>query len=174
MGGYKVIGTCAKRKESIARATGVDELIVLDEVPGTEYEDYTSQDIVKKVMEITNGVGVHAVIDGIGKATYEIALDSLAVRGIFVSFGNASGAVPAYPPLKHIGKSSFMTRPKLLEYTRTREELLWRSEDLWRWITEGKLHVSVDKTFPLSQVAEGHDYLEAGRSKGKVVYKISE
>jgi len=172
--GYKVIGTCAKNKEAIARATGVDELIVLDEVPGTSYEDYTSQDIVKQVMEITNGVGVHAVIDGIGKATYEIALNSLAARGIFVSFGNASGAVPAYPPLKHIGKSSYMTRPKLLEYTRTREELLWRSEDLWKWISEGTLRVTVDKTFPLSRVSEGHDYLEAGKSTGKVVYKIDE
>jgi len=172
--GYKVIGTCAKGKEHIARATGVDELIVLDEVPGTAYEDYTSQDIVKRVMEITNGEGVKAVIDGIGKATYEIALESLAVRGIFISFGNASGAVPPYPPLRHIGKSSFMTRPKLLEYTRTRQELLWRSEDLMRWITVGKLNVTVDKTFPLSRVSEGHDYLVAGKSTGKVVYKIDD
>ena len=170
--GYKVIGTCSKGKEAVGRATGVDELIVLSEVPGTAYEDYESVDIVAKVMEITNGKGVKCVIDGIGAATYEIALNSLDVRGIFISFGNASGAVPAYPPLRHIGKSSFMTRPKLNDYTRDRAELLERAEDIFGWLKEGKLSVTVDKLYDLKDVTEGHDYLEAGKSTGKVLYKI--
>jgi len=170
--GYKVIGTCSKGKEAVARGTGADELIVLNEVEGTSYEDYTSVDIVSRVMEVTGGVGVHAVIDGIGAATYEIALNSLAVRGIFISYGNASGAVPAYPPLKHIAKSSFMTRPKLNDYSQTREELLGRANDIFGWISDGSLKVTVDRLFPLAEAAEGHDYLEAGKSTGKVLYKI--
>ena len=170
--GYKVIGTCSKSKEAVARATGVDELIVLDAKPGTAYSDYTSVDIVAKVMEITNNQGVKCVIDGIGAATWEIAIESLARRGIFVSFGNASGAVPPYAPLRHIGKSSFMTRPKLNDYTVTREELLERANDIFGWVQEGKMKVKVDKVFNLSDVSLGHDYLEAGKSTGKVLYKI--
>lgn len=172
--GYRVIGTVSKGKEQVAKCTGVDELIVLDEVPGTSYEDYTSVDIVTRVMEITGGEGVKCVIDGIGLATWEIALQSLAQRGIFISFGNASGAVPAYPPLRHIGKSTFMTRPKLNDYTVTREELLWRANDIFAWLKEGKLKVAVDKVFPLTEVAAAHDYLEAGMSRGKVLIACSE
>lgn len=170
--GYKVIGTAPKGKADVAEATGCDELILLDEAPGTSYEDYSSVDVVKKVMEITDGNGVKCVIDGIGKATVDISLDSLARRGIFVSFGNASGAVPAFPVLRLIGKSAYVTRPKLLDYTVDRKELLWRSGEVFGWLSEGKLKVSVDTTFPLDQAAEGHKYLEAGKSKGKVLYRI--
>ena len=109
--GYKVIATVAKGKADIARATGADEVIVLDETPGTEYEDYESVDVTARVMEITGGAGAKCVIDGIGLATTDISIDSLAQRGIFVSFGNASGAVPPVAPLRFIGKSAFLTRP---------------------------------------------------------------
>jgi NADPH2:quinone reductase len=170
--GYKVIGTAPKGKADVASATGCDELILLDEAPGTAYEDYTSVDVVKKVMEITEGNGVKCVIDGIGKATVDISLDSLARRGIFVSFGNASGAVPAFPVLRLIGKSAYVTRPKLLDYTVDRDELLWRSDEVFGWLSEGKLKVTVDTLFPLDDAAEGHKYLEAGKSKGKVLYRI--
>jgi NADPH2:quinone reductase len=170
--GYKVIGTCAKGKGDIGKATGVDELILYDEAPGTAYEDYESVDGLAKVLEITDGAGCKAVIDGIGKATLDMSLGSLAQRGIFVSFGNASGAVPAYPPLRHIAKSSFMCRPKLLDYTRNREELLYRSNEIMGWLQSGQLKVSVDTSFPLDQAAEGHKYLESGASTGKVLYRI--
>merc|ERR1712086_276085 len=170
--GFKVIGTIAKGKEDVAKDLGCDELIVLDEIPGASYEDYDSVDIVAKVQEVTNGEGVKCVIDGIGKSTMDISIDSLARRGIFVSFGNASGAVPAFPVLRLIGKSAYVTRPKLLDYTTTRAELVERADDIFGWLKEGKLNVSVDTTFPLEQASEGHLYLEAGKSKGKVLYKI--
>ena len=102
----------------------------------------------------------------------DISIDSLARRGIFVSFGNASGAVPAFPVLRLIGKSAYVTRPKLLDYTVDRKELLWRSNEVFGWLSEGKLKVSVDTVFPLDQAAEGHKYLEAGKSKGKVLYTM--
>jgi NADPH2:quinone reductase len=170
--GFKVIGTAPIGKRDVAEGTGCDELILLKEAPGTAYEDYESVDIVAKVKEITGGEGVKCVIDGIGKATMDISIDSLARRGIFVSFGNASGAVPAFPVLRLIGKSAYVTRPKLLDYTVDRKELLWRSGEVFGWLSEGKLKVSVDTVFPLDQAAEGHKYLEAGKSKGKVLYTM--
>jgi len=170
--GYKVIATVAKGKADIARATGADEVIVLDETPGTEYEDYESVDVTAKVMEITDGAGAKCIIDGIGLATTDISINSLAQRGIFVSFGNASGAVPPVAPLRFIGKSAFLTRPKLLDYTRNREELLERANEIFQWILDGKLNVSVDTMFALEDAVDGHEYLEAGKSKGKVLYKI--
>lgn len=170
--GFKVIGTAPVGKRDVAEATGCDELILLDEVPGTMYEDYTSVDVTAKVKEITGGAGVKCVIDGIGKATMDISIDSLARRGIFVSFGNASGAVPAFPVLRLIGKSAYVTRPKLLDYTVDREELVWRANEVFGWLSDGSLKVAVDTTFPLEQAADGHKYLEDGKSKGKVLYSI--
>lgn len=170
--GHKVIGTVSKGKEALARTLGCDELIVLDEVPGQSFEDYESVDVVKRVMEITDGKGCKSVIDGIGKSTVDISIASLAHRGIFISFGNASGAVPAFPVLRLIAKSAYVTRPKLLDYTANRAELVERANEIFGWLQDGKLKVSVDTTFPLEQAAEGHMYLEAGKSKGKVLYKI--
>jgi NADPH2:quinone reductase len=170
--GFKVIGTAPKGKADVAMPLGCDELILLDEIPGTSYEDYESVDITARVKEVTDGQGVKCVIDGIGKSTVDISIDSLARRGIFISFGNASGAVPAFPVLRLIGKSAYVTRPKLLDYTTTREELVSRANDIFGWLKDGKLKVSVDTCFPLDQAAEGHIYLEAGKSKGKVLYEI--
>lgn len=170
--GYKVIGTAPKGKKDVAEALGCDELILLDEVPGTSYEDYKSVDIVTKVKEITNNLGVKCVIDGIGLATVDISIESLARRGIFVSFGNASGAVPAFPVLRLINKSAYVTRPKLLDYSVDREELVWRANEVFGWLENGNLKVSVDTVFSLDEASNGHIYLEAGKSKGKVLYKI--
>eukprot|EP00527_Entomoneis_sp_CCMP2396_P009777 CAMPEP_0198136750 /NCGR_PEP_ID=MMETSP1443-20131203/361_1 /TAXON_ID=186043 /ORGANISM="Entomoneis sp., Strain CCMP2396" /LENGTH=336 /DNA_ID=CAMNT_0043798021 /DNA_START=156 /DNA_END=1166 /DNA_ORIENTATION=+ len=170
--GFKVIGTAPKGKRDIAEPLGCDELILLDEVEGTSYEDYESVDVAARIKEVTGGAGVKCVIDGIGKATVDISIDALAQRGIFVSFGNASGAVPAFPVLRLIGKSAYVTRPKLLDYVVTREELVWRANEIFGWLKEGKLKVAVDTCFSLDQAAEGHIYLEAGKSKGKVLYKI--
>ena len=75
--GYKVIATVAKGKAALAYATGADEVIVLDETPATEYEDYTSVDVTAKVMEITGGEGAKCIIDGIGLATTDISINSL-------------------------------------------------------------------------------------------------
>lgn len=170
--GYKVIGTCSRSKEAVGKATGVDKLIVFEEAPGTSFEDYSTADIVKEVMEATDGKGVKCVIDGIGLNTWETSIACLATRGIFVSFGNASGAVPAFPPLKLIAKSGFLTRPKLNDYSITREELMERANDIFTWLQDGRLKVTVDKAFSLDDVQEGHNYLEAGKSKGKVLYKM--
>mgnify|MGYP003692573787 FL=1 len=102
----------------------------------------------------------------------DISIDSLAQRGIFISFGNASGAVPPFPVLRLIGKSAYVTRPKLLDYTKDRAEMLYRSGEIHKWLGDGSLKVSIDRTFTLEQAAEGHKYLESGKSTGKVLYEI--
>jgi len=153
-------------------AAQMAKLMGSKEIEGTSYEDYTSVDIVSKVMEITGGAGCKAVIDGIGKSTVDISIDCLSRRGIFVSFGNASGAVPPFPVLRLIKKSAFVTRPKLLDYVADRDELLMRSQEVFGWIKSGDLTVGIDKVFPLSDAIAGHEYLEAGKSKGKLIYEV--
>jgi NADPH2:quinone reductase len=170
--GYKVIGTCPEGKEDTEGAKYCDELVVTKCLPGTPYEDYESVDIVSKVMDITGGAGVKAVIDGIGKSTVDISIECLSRRGIFVTFGNASGPVPAFPPIRLIKKSAFLTRPKLLDYVADRKELMWRADEIFGWLQSGDLKVAIDKEFALSDAVEGHKYLESGASKGKVLYKV--
>jgi NADPH2:quinone reductase len=170
--GYKVIGTCSEGKVEKAESVGCDELIVLETENGREHANYSSVDIVGKVMAITNGAGVKLVLDGVGKSTADISLQCLAQRGIFVSFGNASGKVEPFPLLRLSKKSAFVTRPKLLDYVRTRTELLGRIGEIFEWVKDRKLEVSVDKEFPLEKAAEAHHYIESGRSKGKLLLKL--
>jgi NADPH2:quinone reductase len=156
--GFKVIGTCSTGKLAIAKNIGCDAVV-----------DYNSENVAERVMEITDGVGVHCALDGVGKSTAESSLDSLAVRGVCVFFGNASGPVEPVSPLRLIGKSSFVTRPKLLDYTRTPEELRRRAKDTFGWVADGSVRVSIDRTYPLSEAIDAHEYIEAGNTIGKVL-----
>ncbi|KAL7580320.1 hypothetical protein ACA910_004355 [Epithemia clementina (nom. ined.)] len=171
--GYRVIGTTSARKVTPVVQAACEELIVLEEaVPGATYADYTSVDIVARVMEITGGVGVKCILDGIGLSTYEISLACLAKRGIFVSFGNASGVVPPFPLLRLGAKSAFVTRPRLFDYIDNPKELQLRCHDVFTWIQQGQLQVKIDTVFSLDEAAKGHEYLESGQSKGKILYRI--
>lgn len=177
--GYRVIGVTSKYKvgsnnsdATSASLFGCEKLIIMDNVSGKSYADYASVDIVSRVMEITGGKGCKLIIDGIGKDTSEISLKCLAKRGLFVSFGNASGAVPAFPVLRLLPQSAFLTRPKLNDYIATREELLDRAHDVFTWVREGKLNIKIDKVFDLDQVQTAHSYLESGQAKGKVLLKL--
>lgn len=179
--GYRVIGTtsCIKvtdnynnNVQEAAEAFGCEHLIVLENAPGKSYAAYTSVDIVSKVMEVTNGNGCKMIIDGVGKDTYEMSLKCLSKRGLFVSFGNASGAVPAFPVLRLLPQSAYMTRPKLNDYVATRSELLDRANEVFGWVSTGRLNIVVDKVFELEDVAKGHEYLEEGKSKGKILFKL--
>lgn len=171
--GYKVIGTCSRGKLEKARETHCDELIVLEEAKDQKYADYNSVDIVEKIMSITQGQGVKCVLDGVGRSTSEVALKCLARRGIFVSFGNASGSVEPFPVLRLTPKSAFVTRPKLGDYVATRDELMSRMNEVLGWVREGKLKVGIDREFELEQAAEAHRYIEAGKTGGKLLLKIS-
>jgi NADPH:quinone reductase len=171
--GYKVIGTTSKDKASLVPASGAcDELIVLDNVDGQTYSDYTSVDIVQRVLDITNGAGCQLILDGIGASTADISMSCLARRGLWISFGNASGPVPPLSLLKLSATSAYVTRPKLLDYIATVDELQRRAREVFAWVLDGTIAVTVDQVFPLQRAPAGHAYLEAGQSKGKVLFKI--
>ena len=158
--GARVIGTVStEEKARLAREAGADEIIL-----------YTQTDFVKETRRLTEGVGAHVVYDSVGKTTFEGSLDSLRTRGYLVLFGQSSGPVPPFDPQVLNRKGSlFLTRPSLVHYIATREELLWRSGELFQWIKDGELEVRIDKTFPLSAAAEAHRYMEGRQSRGKVL-----
>ncbi|MGZ3681439.1 MAG: zinc-binding dehydrogenase, partial [Ktedonobacterales bacterium] len=119
---------------------------------------------------LTNGAGVDVVYDSVGKDTFDKSLNCLKPRGYLVLYGQSSGAVaPINPQVLNAKGSLFLTRPTLAHYILTREELLWRTGDLFNWIDAGQLKVTIDKTFPLADAAEAHRYLEARMTKGKVL-----
>ena len=135
---------------------------------------YDHDSIVSQVMQITNDQGVKCIFDGVGKSTANISISCLATRGIFVSFGNASGPVSEFSLLSLSSKSAYVTtRPKLLDYIQTREELMGRMMQVLDWVVKKKVLVSVDCVFPLEAVKDAHGYLESGRSnKGKLLLQI--
>lgn len=158
--GARVFGTVStEEKARIARDAGADEVI-----------RYTETDFAAEVKRLTDGKGVQVVYDGVGRTTFEKSLDSLALRGMMVLFGQSSGPVGAFDPQILNAKGSlFLTRPSLHHYTATREELTWRASDLFGWIAAGKLRLSIDREVPLAQAAEAHRALEGRETKGKVL-----
>lgn len=158
--GARVIGTVStEEKARIARNSGADYVIL-----------YTQQDFVAEVKRLTEGRGVQAVYDGVGRTTFDKSLDCLARRGMMVLFGASSGPVPPFDPQILNAKGSlFLTRPSLGHYIATREELLERAGDVLGWIAEGKLKLSIDRELPLAEAAEAHRALEGRETKGKVL-----
>ena len=154
---FATVGT--DEKAGLALEAGADEVII-----------YTREDFAGAVRRLTGGRGVDVVYDGVGKDTFEGSLNSLRPRGMLVSYGNASGAVPAFPPLLLAQKGSlFITRPTGAHYTRTPAELHARAADLFRWAASGELKVRIGATFPLAAAAEAHRAIESRRTTGKVL-----
>ncbi len=158
--GARVFGTVSTdQKAGLARAAGADEVIF-----------YTREDVTARVKELTNGAGVQVVYDSVGKATFDASLASLAPRGWMVTFGQSSGPVPPFDPLRLSRAGSlFLTRPTLAHYTATRDDLLRRTQDLFGWIEGGRLRVRIDRRIPLSRAAEAHQALESRATAGKVL-----
>jgi len=158
--GARVIGTVStEEKAARAREAGADEVIL-----------YTQVDFEAEVKRLTNNVGVHVVYDSVGKDTFDKSLNCLRRRGYMVLYGQSSGSVPPVDPQTLNAKGSlYLTRPFLAHYTADRTELLSRVNDLFKWIAAGDLKVRVDKTFPLTQAADAHRYLEDRQSKGKIL-----
>lgn len=158
--GARVIATVStETKASVAREAGADEVIM-----------YTSEEFDTAVKRITGGAGVQVVYDSVGKDTFERSLNCLAVRGMLVLYGQASG--PA-PPLDlrvlNTKGSLFTTRPSLHHYTQTREELLQRAGDVLGWVREGTLRLRIDATFPLAEAAAAHRRLQSREAIGKIL-----
>jgi len=161
--GAQVIGTVSTpEKVEVVKNLGVQHVI-----------NYKEQDIEKEVLKITKGNGVQAVYDGVGKTTYEASFKSVATRGTVILFGNASGPIPPVDLLQ-LPRSIYIQRPTLAYFTLTREELLWRANDVFKWIKEGKLKVSIHKEFPLADAAKAHIEIQSGASVGKFLLRINQ
>ncbi len=146
-------------KVGLAREAGADAVCV-----------YTRENFADAARAFTGGRGVDVAYDAVGKDTFDGTLNSLRPRGMFVSFGNASGPVPPFAPLMLSQKGSlFFTRPTLTHYTLTREELQARASDLFSWVAAGKLKVRIGATFPLSAAGKAHRALEGRGTTGKVL-----
>lgn len=158
--GARVLGTVSTQaKAELAKEAGCDEVIL-----------YTGQDFEAETKRLTNGKGVDAVYDSVGATTFEKSLNSLRPRGTLVLFGQSSGPVPPFDPSILNQKGSlYLTRPSLAHYLLTREELLWRSDELFTAVLDGRLKVRIDRTYPLAEAAQAHRDLESRKTTGKLL-----
>lgn len=158
--GATVIGTVGSEdKVSLARDNGCAHVL------NTRKDDW-----VKRVRDITGGKGVAVVYDSIGKDTFMGSLDCLAVRGMLVYFGNASGAVPAFEPLLLSQKGSlYLTRPTLAHYARDAQELKQTADDLFQVIASRAVKVAVNQRFKLSETRAAHEALHSRATTGATV-----
>jgi NADPH2:quinone reductase len=158
--GATVIGTVgSEAKAPIAKKVGCRHVIV------TSKEKFAD-----RVKEITKGKGVPVVYDGVGKDTFMDSLDCLSPRGLMVSFGNASGAVPPFNIGVLAQKGSlFLTRPTLMHYTATREDLLTAARELFALVKSKAVKVSINQTYPLREAARAHIDLESRKTTGSTV-----
>ncbi|WP_067466006.1 quinone oxidoreductase family protein [Nocardia amamiensis] len=157
--GVRVITTVSSDdKETLSRAAGAAEVL--------RYGD----ELAGQVRKLTDGVGVAAVYDGVGAATFESSLASLRVRGMLALFGGASGPVPPFDLLRlSTSGSLFVTRPSLVHYTRDRAELAWRAGDVLDAIANGTLNIRIGATYPLADAEQAHRDLEGRKTTGSIV-----
>jgi len=158
--GAKVIGTVStEEKAALAKKHGCTWPII-----------YSRENFVDAVKRITKGRGVPVVYDSVGKDTFPASLDCLQPRGLFVSFGNASGPIPPFNAGILAQKGSlFMTRPSLPNYTGTREQLEKASGDLFSVVKSGKVKIEVNQTYALKDAVRCHEDLAGRKTTGSCV-----
>jgi NADPH2:quinone reductase len=160
--GATVIGTVGSDAKAVhAHSHGCDHVIV-----------YSRESVADRVRAITGGAGVAVVYDSVGKATFDASLDSLALRGTLVSFGSASGDPPPLDVNALGAKGSlYLTRPRFVHYTRSRESLLRYAEAYFSEIQSG-LRVVIGQSFRLEDVADAHRLMESRQTVGSSVIRI--
>lgn len=153
----------SEEKAELARTAGADEIIL-----------YNNEDFASIVRDRTDGKGVAAVYDSVGKTTFDRSLSVLRPRGMMVLFGQASGPVPPFDPsiLNQRG-SLFLTRPSLFHYVAQRDELLERADAVFSMVEQGTLDVRIDRTLPLADAADAHRLLEGRATAGKLLLSPS-
>jgi NADPH2:quinone reductase len=158
--GVTVIGTVGSdAKAELAKANGCTHTIV-----------YSRENFVERVKELTAGKGVPVVYDAVGKDTFLGSLDCLSPRGLLVSFGNASGAVPPFDILLLSQKGSlYLTRPTLVTYTAKRADLLKMAEEMFALVQSGKLKNDARQTYALKDAAQAHRDLESRKTTGSTL-----
>jgi NADPH2:quinone reductase len=158
--GARVIGTAGTaEKAQLARKAGASEVI-----------EYRTADFETEVKRLTDGKGVHVVYDSVGKDTFDKSLKSLRLRGMLVLFGASSGPVPPLDVQRlAAGGSLYLTRPTLVSYIVTREELLARAGAVLGMVQKGELEVKIDAEIPLAEAAKAHELLASRKTTGKIV-----
>ncbi len=158
--GATVIGTVGSdEKVALAKKVGCKHVVVM-----------SREKLSERVKAITKGKGVPVVYDGVGKDTFIESLDCLQPRGVMASFGNASGAVPPV----NIGilaqkGSLFLTRPTLVNYTSSREDLLAAARELFAVVKKGAVKIAINQRYPLREAAQAHRDLESRKTTGSTV-----
>lgn len=158
--GAFVIGTAGSpEKAALARTHGAHETIL-----------YREEDVAARVRALTGGAGVRVAYDGVGAATFDASLASLGRRGMLVSYGNASGPVPAVEPLRlSRGGSLFLTRPTLFDYVATVEDLDQSAAALFDAIGSGAVRIGIGQEFALADVRRAHEALEGRETTGSTL-----
>ena len=163
--GIQVIGTTStKEKAALVRSAGAVDVVIRGR-----------DDLAAAVAERTDGKGARAVFDSVGRDTFDGSLASLARRGCLVLFGQSSGPVPPLD-LSRLQKagSVFVTRPGLVDYVATREELLERADAVMTMVANGDLDVRIHARFPLTRAEEAHRELQTGTTAGKLLLVTKE
>jgi NADPH2:quinone reductase len=163
--GLRVIGTTSSsEKAERARAAGADRVVL-----------YTREDVVDAVADATNGQGVSAVFDSVGRTTFDASLRCLRPRGSMILCGQSSGTVdPVDPARLQYGGSLVLTRPRIADFIATREELLWRSSEVFSMVEAGEIDVHIHARSPLDRAADAHRALESRVTSGKLLLSIGE
>jgi NADPH:quinone reductase len=161
--GATVIGTVGDdEKAALVRKNGCDHPIA-----------YRREDFVARVNELTQGRKVPVVYDSVGKDTFYKSLDCLAPLGLLVSFGQSSGAIgPVDIGILAAKGSLFLTRPTLVNYTASREDLLTAAGELFEVVRSGAVKIAVNQTYPLREAAQAHRDLEGRRTTGQTVLTV--
>ena len=161
--GLQLIGTAGSdEKCALAKSLGAAHVI-----------NYSKEDFLARVKEITGGRGVKVVYDAVGKDTWDKSLDCLAPFGLMASFGNASGPVAPFAPGILGNKGSlYVTRQTLFTHIATREATQEMADDLFAAVTSGKVEIRIDQRFPLTEVREAHRALEARKTTGCTILTL--
>ncbi|KAK3934251.1 hypothetical protein QBC46DRAFT_274175 [Diplogelasinospora grovesii] len=158
----KVIGTAGSAEKcKLAKDNGAGWVI-----------DYSKEDVVSKVKEITGGHGCDVIFDGVGKATFDMDLEMIALKGTLISFGNASGPAGPVEILRLGAKNIKLMRPVLFNYILTKEEWEEYSSQLLDFIKTGKVNIKIHEVYPLQEVGRAHSDLEGRKTTGKLLLKL--
>jgi len=162
--GATVIGTTStEEKAALAKKNGADHVIL-----------YKTEDTVQRVLELTNGEGVEAVFDGVGKDTFDNNFKLIKRKGTIVSVGNASGAVAPFSPLRLVEKNVVLLRPTMTNYTYTAKEAYYYGKKVFELIGDGTLKIHIFKEYPFTTdgVKQAQTDLVEGKTVGKLIIKV--
>ncbi len=168
--GRLIVQMAKLRGAEVVAAVGSDAKVELARAAGADHVvNYSTTDLVAGVEAAVGPEAIDVVYDGVGAAVYDASLQLLRVRGSMVTFGNASGAVEPKAPLHLMGKSLWLTRPKLWDFIATREALDARTAEVFGWIAGGDLDVRIAARLPLGDAPEAHRLLQGRSLAGKIL-----